>query len=144
MAGEQKGEERAVDMAEGRERHMHTRTHAQTHAPTHARTHPRGPVRSATGPGRETLNRNVVLLADFSCSPSFSASCSFLCVSVSWQLAPPRPLVAKNTSQSYAVSNSRPGVNLWGSQTSPKVPGLRPLKGHQCILAGPRKRVKPF
>lgn len=80
--------------------------------------------------GGAPLNRNIALLADFPTSSSFSAPCCFLYVSVSWQLGPPQPSVAKNTAQSYAVSNSRPRANHWGGQTNP-------LKAHQCILAVP-------
>lgn len=76
-------------------------------------------MRDGLGEAGRTLNRNVALLADFSCSPSFSASSCFLYVSVSWQLVPPQPLVAKNTAQSYAVSDRRPRVNLWGRPDEP-------------------------
>lgn len=51
-------------------------------------------------------------------------------MSVSRQLGPPQPSVAKNTAQSYAVSNSRPRANRWGGQTNP-------LKAHPCLLAVP-------
>lgn len=91
--------------------------------------------------GGAPLNRNIALLADFPSSSSFSAPCCFLYVSVSWQLGPPQPSVAKDTAQSYAVSNSRPRANRRGRPDKPsESPSVHPSRARGDL---PGKEGKP-